>query len=71
MLLFVSACTEAVPTVTGLSTPLSQTLPSTGTISAGAGVIQSTNFRINGKISPSTSGEMVSTSFKIKTSGDN
>jgi hypothetical protein len=68
VLLFVSACTEAIPTVTELSTPITQTAPATGTISAGGGVSQSTNFRINGMISP-TGGEMVGTNFRIKTSG--
>jgi hypothetical protein len=68
VLFFVSACTEAIPTVTQLSTPITQTAPATGIISAGGGVSQSTNFRINGMIS-ATGGEMVSTNFKIKTSG--
>ena len=66
--LFVSACTEAIPTVTELSTPITQTAPATGTISAGGGVSQSASFRINSMISP-TGGEMISTNYKIKTSG--
>ena len=68
-LLFVSACSEAIPTVTDLSLAPSVQNPPAGQISAGASVMVGSSFKITGKID-STGHEMVGTNFKINTSGD-
>lgn len=68
--LFLTACSAAIPTVTNLSTPIRQSGPAAGTISSGGGIMNSTNFKIDGKINPTGNDTMVGTNFKIKTNGE-
>ena len=69
MLFFTSACSEAIPTVTDLSSPIPSTTP-VGEVSSGGGLIQGTNYKVYGKTS-SVGNVMVGTNYKIKSVTEN
>ena len=73
--LFLTACSEAVPTVTDLSSPTQIATPSdiddtSLSVNSGGGVMNGTSYRIRSKLGPSAS-VLTGSNYKIKVTGDN